>query len=172
MATISGNGKTATVTAKSEGSVTVTASYTANGTTVKDTCNLTVKKAASTLKISNAKYPRKSTLSNFTFTCDVSSNYHLTRMDMKGYAYSAPLDRTFTDSGSLSFDPGIYKTGSLESSLVTEFLKLKYNAIYTAYWAVATLFGADSSLDITVDTTFYDASGKSATLTIYYTIEG
>ena len=91
---------------------------------------------------------------------------------MKGYAYSNALGQTFTDSGSMDFDPGIYKTGSLESSLITEFLKLKYNAIYTAYWAVATLVGADSSLEMTGETTFYDASGKSATLTIKYTLDG
>ena len=172
IATISGDGTTATVTAKSEGSVTVTATYTANGTTVKDTCNLTVKKAASTLSITNLNYPSRGSVNDFYFTADISSNYQIVKITGTGKATSNALGISVSDNPDpMYFQEGIYHAGAAETNAVTQYLIDQYRSLYTLYVAAAKLLGADSSVTMTITATIHDASGATKTFTIVYVLE-
>jgi uncharacterized protein YjdB len=171
VASISANGKTATVTAKSAGSVRVTATYTVNGKTVKDYCDLTVKKAASKLSISNIEYPSRSAIGSFYFRCKAKSNYQLTQLYISGKATSNATGWSATDTGSMTFASGIYEVGRTESEAITQFLKEKYKNLYNLYVLGASILGADKSLTITVNATIYDSSGNSTSFTIKYVLD-
>lgn len=172
VATLSGSGNEVTVKAKSEGTVEVTATYTANGTKVQDTCTLTVKKAASTLSASNIRYPSKSTIDAFTFSADIRSNYQLETLYIQGQALSNALGIPVTDSATFAFDDGIYETGAAEAAQITEFLKARYRALYDAYGSLAGGLGLDTSVTITINATVTDSSGATAGCTINYILEG
>ena len=171
IATISGNGTTATVTAKSAGSVTVTATYTINGKTIKDTCSLTVQKAASKLTVTDIRYPSRSALADFYFDANVSSNYQLTKLYISGKAVSNATGLSASDTGTFTFASGIYQTGSAEAAEITQFLKERYKTLYNAYVLLAGVLGADKSLTITINATFYDNSGASYSFVINYILD-
>ena len=170
VAEISPNGKTCTVKAKQSGSATVTATYKVNGTSVKDTCEITVKKASSTLKIYDVSWPPQSSLNDFYFNASVKSNYQLTRLELSGTAVSVATGLSASDSGTYIFTSNVYETTSTDSTNMTNFLKDYYRGLYDLYGAIAGLFGADDSLAITATGTFYDSSGNSTSCTITYTL--
>lgn len=171
VAQVSGNGTTATVKAISDGSVTITAMYTVKGKIVKDSCEITVRKAASTLKVSNVVYPRRSKVDDFYFDADVSSNYQLTKLFISGKATSNATQLSVTDSATFHAASGIYETGSKEAAEITEFMKDRYRAMYDLYVGLAGLLGVDKSVTITIDATFYDSSGNSFSFTMIYILE-
>ena len=171
VAQVSGNGTTATVKAVSSGSATITATYSIGGRTVTDTCEITVKKAASTLKVSNIVYPRKSRIDDFYFDADVSSNYQITKLYVSGKAISNATNIPAKDTGTFTLDGGTYETGSKEAAEITEFLKDRYRTIYDLYVGFAEWFGVDKSVTIVIDATFYDSSGNTYSFTINYILE-
>ena len=170
VATISSKGTSCTITAKSSGTATVTATYTVNGTTVKDTCEVTVKPAGSTLKISNIKHPTQSTLSDFYFSADISSNYQLTKIFMSGKAKSNKLGLSVSDSATFTFVSGVYETTPEEAELFTIFLKGWYGGLYKLY---NNTIGAllNDSLTVTAHATVYDSSGATYSFDITYVLE-
>ena len=171
IATVSGDGTSATVTAVSSGSATITATYSIGGRTVTDTCEITVSKAASTLKVSNVVYPRKSRIDDFYFDADVSSNYQITKLYVSGKAISNATNISVKDSGTFTLVGDTYEIGSKEAAEITEFLKDRYRSLYDLYVGLAGLLGADKSVTIVIDATFYDSSGNTCSFTINYILE-
>ena len=172
VAKISANGTTATVTAVSSGTATITATYTLNGVSISDQCMITVQKAASTLSITNLSYPRRGSVNDFYFHADISSNYELVKITVTGKATSNALGISVSDTPDpLYYQDGIYTTGAAESNAVTQYLIDQYRSLYNLYVAAAKLLGADSSVTMTITATVHDSSGASKTITIVYVLE-
>lgn len=171
VAKVSGDSTSATVTAVSAGSTTIKATYSVNGTTVTDSCEISVKQAASTLKVTDIRYPARSTVDNFYFDAKVSSNYQITKLYVSGKAVSNATGLSATDNATFTLDPGVYETGSAEATAITEFLKDRYRTLYNLYVGVAGILGADDSLTITIHSTFYDSSGNTYSFDINYVLD-
>lgn len=170
IATITGNGTKATVTAKSAGSATITATYTVNGTTLKDTCTVKVQKAASTLDIYNFSYPESGTVNSFKVSGSISSNYSLVRMECKGKAKSNALGISVSDTADpYYFADGVY---TAEAPVLTDYFMNQYKKLYEIYEGAADLLGADDSVTMTLTCTLYDSSGYSDSRTLTYIIHG
>ena len=171
VASLSANDKTVKVTAKSSGTATITATYTVNGTTVKDTCEITVKKAASTLKVWNVSYPKRGTVDEFTFQADASSNYQLTKCVIHGTATSNATGWSVSDTVTVTFVDGVYTLGPDQCHAITREIVAKYRSWYNLYVNVAGALGADDSLTMTVDGTLYDSSGATVSMAITYILD-
>ena len=111
VATVSGDGKTAVVTAISSGTATITATYTVGGTTVSDTCTVNVEKAASTLRLEGFSYAASGTIDTFWASGTIRSNYPLTRVTGSGSATSpALLNITLSANATpYEFKNGVYE---------------------------------------------------------------
>ena len=162
-------GKKVTVTAKSAGTVTVSATYTAGGITVYNTCELKVKKAASTLKINNFSYLKTGKLSEFWCKGTLTSNFELDRIECSGNAKSNALGITTpTVSGdTYYFADGLYEA---DLSKLTSFFVNQVEGVYTVYKTLADGLLADNSVDATITYVAYDKSGASVTQTIKVTV--
>jgi len=168
VAPVSGNGKTATVTAKSEGSATITATYTVKGTTVTDSCTITVQKAASTLSLTGLSYPGSGTVDSFTISGTLSSNYALNRAECTGSAKSNALGISVSDTASpYYFGEGVY---TADMSMLTSYFISQYKRLYTQYAGIADFLGADNSVTMNVVGTCYDNSGKAISFSFTYVI--
>lgn len=168
IAPVSGNGTTATVTAKTEGTATITATYSVSGTTVTDSCTVMVKKAASTLDIDKFWYTVSGTPESFRIGGTISSNYALTRMECSLSATSNALGITVSDTAKpYYFDDGVY---SIDASVLRDYFINQYIKIYELYAAAAGLLGADDSVTVVTTCTCYDSSGHSESRTLEYVI--
>ena len=170
VATISGNGKKATVTAKSAGSATVTATYTVNGETLKDTCTIKVAKAASTLRLENVSYPEGGTPDSFRIQGKAKSNYSILRMECEGTATSNALNIPINiDCDPLYLGDGVFE---YDLSDATGYFIDQYKSLYNTYKTLAGALGADDSVTMRVTGTIYDSSGNSRTFSLTYIIRG
>ena len=169
IATVSGDGMSATVKAQSEGTVTITATYTVNGVTVKDTCKITVQKAASTLTIKNFTYAQAGTVDNFWVTGTISSNYELVRVEAVGTATSNQLGITVGGDPAKPyyFSPGQF---TVDASILQKYFFEQYRSLYELYANVANIIGADNSVTMKMKITCYDASGYSETREMTYVV--
>ena len=172
IATVSGDGTSATVTAVSSGSATITATYSIEGKTVKDSCTITVKQASSALTVKNVYYPKKGRVEEFYFSADITSNYQLTQLYLYGTAKSnalgisvPPVEKTFT------FKEGIYELGPDETDAIAQYLIQEYRRLYDIYVNAADALNADHSVTLTINSTVFDSSGKSMTFTITYILD-
>lgn len=170
IATISGNGKQATVTAKSQGTVTITAMYSISGITLKDTCTIDVKRAASTLKLENVWYPESGTCDSFRIQGKVTSNYAITRMECTGTCTSNALGITLSDTAKPLYIPS--GTYSYDLSEATSYFIEQYRALYDLYETAAGLLGADNSVTMRITGTCYDSSGNKVVFNCTYVIYG
>ena len=168
VASVSGNGKTATVTALSEGSATIKAAYSVNGTTVSSQCTVTVRKAASTLDISDFWYTESGTPESFQVGGTISSNYALTRVECTGSATSNALGIKVSDTA----DPFYFASGtySVDASVLRDYFINQYNKLYELYAAAAGLLGLDNSVTGVITCTCFDSSGHSESRTLTYVI--
>lgn len=168
VAPVSGNGTTATVKALSEGSATITATYTVKGKTVKDSCTITVQKAASTLSLTGLSYPGSGTVDSFTISGTLSSNYALVRAECTGSATSNALGISVSDTASpFYFGEGVY---TADMSILTSYFIEQYRSLYNLYSAAAGLLGADNSVTMNVTGTCYDTSGNHISFAFTYVI--
>ncbi len=168
VATVSASGKSATVTAVSEGSTTITATYTVNNTTVKDQITINVQKAASTLSVSGLSYPSSGTVDSFTISGTLSSNYAILRCECYGSATSNALGISVSDSASpFYFSEGTYVA---DMSMLTSYFINQYRSLYNTYASLAGILGADNSVTMNVTGTAYDSSGKSISFAFVYVI--
>ena len=176
VATVSGKNQQAVVTAVSKGTAIITATYSVNGTTVKDSCEITVKKAASTLKVENTKYSKKGTLSAFTLSGTISSNYALNRIELRGTAKSnGPLINAIFGTLDLSpttyiFDHNIYTYS--DGKELSEFFKEPVRDLFAAYSVLVNALGGDNSVTVVLYATIYDSSNNSYDLTMSYVLTG
>ena len=176
VATVSGKNQKAVVTAVSKGTAIITATYSVNGTTVKDSCEITVKKAASTLKVENTKYSKKGTLSAFTLSGTISSNYALNRIELRGTAKSnGPLINAIFGTLDLSpttyiFDHNIYTYS--DGKELSEFFKEPVRDLFAAYSVLVNALGGDNSVTVVLYATIYDSSNNSYDLTMSYVLTG
>lgn len=168
VATVSGNGKTAVVTAVSDGTVTITATYQVGGVTVSDGCTITISQAGSALAVSNLWCPDSGTCDSFRIQGTVSSNYPLVRMECKGTCTSNALDISLSDTADPLYLPDGVFTYDLEDA--TAYFINQYRKLYELYESVAGLLGADNSVTMNVVGTVYDASGNSKTFNFVYII--
>ena len=170
VATISGNGNKATVTAKSKGTVTVTATYTVGGTTVKDTCEITVKKAASTLDIVLYDYPSRGSLYKFYLNGEIKSNYALERFECTGKCTSNALGISVSDTAKPYYFPAnTYYTNA--GGAICDHIIAQYKTLYNLYVGLAGVLGADDSVTVVITGKVYDSSGASHSLTISYILD-
>ena len=168
VASVSGDGKTATVTALAEGSATIKATYSVNGTTVSSQCTVTVRKAASTLQLTDFWYTESGTVDSFQVYGTISSNYALTRVTCLGSATSNALGIKVKDSAEpYYFADGTY---TVDASVLRDYFINQYRKLYELYAAVAGLLGADNSVTMNISSTCYDASGNSITFTFNYVL--
>ena len=169
IASISGNGTAATVTGKEVGKVTVTATYTVKGTTVKDTYDLQVVKAKSTLKFNITRWPDRTSLDNFYLDAHISSNYPLSKFECWGTATpkatGEPLDATCS---AFNFDMGVYETDF--TGKMVNHIRNAYKDLYNFYVLGATVVGADKSVSMKITIKVYDESGASQSQTITYVL--
>lgn len=168
VATVSGSGKTATVTAKAAGSVTITATYKVSGTSVTDSCTINVQRAASSLKVVDLWCPASGTCDSFRIQGKIISNYQIDRMTCTGSATSNALGIKVSDTA----DPLYVGDGVFEYDLAdaTQYFIEQYEALYDLYAAAAGLFGADNSVTMDVVGTVYDDSGNSFSFNFQYVI--
>lgn len=168
VATVSGSGKTATVTARGAGSATITATYKVSGTTVTDSCTITVQRAASSLKVTDLWCPASGTVDSFRFQGTISSNYAIDRMTCAGSCTSNALGIKVSDTA----DPLYVGDGVFEYDLAdaTQYFIDQYKALYELYADLAGLLGADNSVTMDVVGTVYDDSGNSFSFNFQYVI--
>lgn len=167
VASVNGNGTTATVTAVSEGSATITATYTLNGVSISDSCTITVQKAASTLSIQGLWAPESGTMDSFRIQGTLSSNYALVRAECSGSATSNALGIAVSiDADSFYFADDTY---TADLSILTAFFIEQYRSTYESYASIAGFLG-DSSVTMDVIGTCYDASGNSVSFNFVYVI--
>lgn len=171
VATISGSGTTATVTAKSAGTATVTATYSVKGEVVSDTCTITVKKADSTMRLDNFAYATSGTIDSFWVSGTITSNYALTRVENIGTATSNALNLTV---GGDTTDPYIFEEGvyTVDASILCEYFIEQYRTLYNVYQSVAGLLGADDSVTMNITITCYDASGYCESREMTFVVYG
>ena len=168
VAPVTGNGTTATVKAISEGSATITATYTVKGKQVQDSCTISVQKAASTLNLVNFAYASSGTVDSFWVSGTTTSNYALDRLECYGTARSNALGIEVSDTASpYYFGDGVY---TFEASNLTSYFINQYKSLYNAYALVAGVLGADQSVTMYITLTCYDNSGNSITRTMTYLI--
>lgn len=168
VATVNGSGTTATVTAVTEGSATITATYSISGTTVTDSCTITVRRAASTLTVNNLWCPDSGTTDSFRISGTVTSNYCITRMECTGSATSNALGISVSDTADpLYVGDGVY---CYDLSDATAYFINQYKKLYDLYSAAAGLLGADNSVTMNVTGTCYDSTGNSVSFTFTYII--
>ena len=169
IATVSGDGTSAKVTAVSSGSATITATYSIGGRTVTDSCTIKVSKAASSIKVTGFNYPSSATINGFWCSGTLSSNYQLTRINCSGYAHSNALNITTpTVTGdTYSFGPGVYEC---DLSTLTNFFVSQIDSIYGVYATLANILLQDNSVDMVINYVAYDSTGASTTVTVYATV--
>lgn len=169
VATVSGSGTTAKVTAVSSGSATITATYSIGGRTVTDSCTIKVSKAASRIKVTGFNYPSSATINGFWCSGTLSSNYQLTRIECSGYAHSNALNITTSTviGDTYTFGPSVYEC---DLSTLTNFFVSQIDNIYGVYASIANIFGADNSVDMMIEYVAYDSTGVSTTVTVYATV--
>ena len=171
IASLSANGKTATVTAKSSGKVKITATYTVAGTTLTDSCELTVQKAASTLQVSDVTYPKSGSLENFYFKAKASSNYRLVKVTCEGTSKSNALNISVKDTADpFYFEGDVYSAGERECQQLTRYIVEQYKNLYDLYVKAADLLGADHSVTITLQGKIHDSSGQTVSITLVYVL--
>ena len=169
VATVSGNGTEATVTAVSTGTATITATYSINGTTVNDSCEVSVKQAASTLNIKDLWCPDSGTCDSFRIQGTVTSNYSLLRFECTGKAKSNLLNISIPiEADPLYLDEGTY---TYDLADATSYFILQYKKLYETYDSLASGLG-DDSVTVSVTGTGYDASGNSKSFNFTYIIYG
>lgn len=168
IASVNGSGKTATVTAKAVGSVTITATYQFGGTTVTDSCTLEVRKAASILDIEGFDYTPTGTVQSFQVYGTIYSNYSLVRCECKGYVRSNALGINVTNEGDVfEFPDNVF---SYEAKDLRDWLMAQYDGLYNTYASLANLIGADNSVTVVLTCTIYDSSGNSNSRDLTYVI--
>ncbi len=172
VASISGKGITATLTARSEGNTTITATYSVSGTTVSDQYTITVRKAQSTLSVNIRGWNGQSEssailLSDFWLDGTVSSNYELTYADVIVYGYVGPF------SGSAEFRYNV-PIGSYEFEMGEEYLSYlmaeSKDAGLDLLMNIANLLWDTIRYEATA--VVYDASGNHVTsqTVVYYVL--
>lgn len=170
IAKVSGDGKTATVTAISSGSATITATYKVAGTEVSDSCTVNVSRAPSTLKFEVYDYPRRGSIRSFYINAFISSNYQLDRIEFYGECTSNALGVTASDSGVWYFPKNTYEFRD-ENKEYETFIRDKYETLYDLYVVLANLVGADDSVSVTCTSIAYDSSGNSYPVGITYVLD-
>ena len=170
VATVSGDGTTATVRAVADGTVTITATYTVGVVSVSNSCTITVSQAASTLAIYDLWCPESGTCDSFRIHGTVTSNYSLTRMECKGSCKSNALGISLSDTA----DPLYLPEGTFSYDLAeaTAYFINQYKKLYELYEAAAGLLGADNSVTMSIVGTVYDSSGNSKSFNFVYIIYG
>ena len=171
VAQVSGNGTTATVTAISSGTATITATYTIGGHTVRDQCTITVKQAASTLNIKDFSYKQAGTVNSFSVSGTIYSNYALDRVEISGYAVAKAInwDYPLDDAAPYTFSAGTYEASC---SVLTSYFINQFKSLYNVYSTFANLFGASDAVEVHITVTVYDTSGNYDTRNLIYTITG
>ncbi len=170
VATVSGSGTSAVVTALSSGSTTITATYTVNGVSVSDSITLTFQKAASTLAVTSLSYPSSGTFDSFSMSGTVSSNYALTRISANGVAYSPAADRSISQTADdYVFGDDVYE---FEASVAATYFLGQFRSLYNTFVSLADSMGLDKTMNLTVNCTGYDSSGASISFTFSYTLTG
>ena len=170
IATVTGNGTTATVKAVSSGRATITATYSIGGKRISDSCTIDVSKAASTLTMVLTDYPRRGSLANFYLAGYISSNYALDRYECSGTAKSNALGISVSSTATPYYYPEntYYSDASGE---ICDHIVSQYKSLYDLYVSLAGLLGLDDSLTLTVTGTVYDKSGASQQMTITYILD-
>lgn len=170
VAKVSGNGKTATVTAISSGSATITATYKVAGTEVSDSCTISVSKAPSNLVVVLNGFPTRGSLYDFYLNGYISSNYALDRIEMYGTARSNALGISVSDTPSPYYFPQNTYYSDTDDDF-RDYVIAQYETLYNLYVGIANILGADDSLTMTATGTVYDKSGASYSITISYVLD-
>lgn len=171
VATVSGDGKTAVVTAISSGTATITATYTVGGTTVSDTCTVNVEKAASTLRLEGFSYAASGTIDTFWASGTIRSNYPLTRVTGSGSATSPALLNITLSANATPYE---FKNGVYEYDVANlrDFFIEQFEGINRSYVAITGVLNIDDTLIINCSGYIYDASGNSIPLNLTFALHG